>query len=123
MKRLFAYGVAAALLTAAAAFWMTAPNSSGMMPNGAAFAQDGEIDTSIVQEMTMGNPDAKVTVIEYASFTCPHCQRFHETVLKDLKKNYIDTGKIAKSILTVSACGRAWWPDAVVRSVTLALST
>ena len=47
-----------------------------------------------VMEMTMGNPDAKVTVTEYASFTCPHCARFHETTFPQLKENYIDTGKI-----------------------------
>ncbi len=60
----------------------------------AASAQDSQIDTSAIQEMSIGNPDAKVTVIEYASFTCPHCQHFHETVMPKLKKNYIDTGKI-----------------------------
>ncbi len=59
-----------------------------------AAAQDKPVDTSLVQEMSLGNPDAKVTVIEYASFTCPHCRRFHETVMPKLKKDYIDTGKI-----------------------------
>ncbi len=61
---------------------------------GAAFAQDVEIDTSTIQDMQMGNPDAPVTVIEYASFTCPHCATFHQGVFKELKANYIDTGKI-----------------------------
>ena len=42
----------------------------------------------------MGNPDAKVTVTEYASFTCPHCRSFHASVLKDIKRDYIDTGLI-----------------------------
>jgi protein-disulfide isomerase len=44
--------------------------------------------------MFIGNPDAEVTVIEYASFTCPHCRSFHETTYKQLKTDYIDTGKI-----------------------------
>lgn len=52
------------------------------------------VDTSHIPEMTLGNPEAKVTVIEYASFTCPHCAHFNQTVFKDLRKNYIDTGKI-----------------------------
>ncbi len=53
-----------------------------------------DIDTSIVQEMTLGNPDADVAVIEYASFTCPHCQSFHQQVFGQLKAEYIETGKI-----------------------------
>jgi protein-disulfide isomerase len=35
-----------------------------------------------------------VTVIEYASMTCPHCAHFEETTLPELKKRYIDTGKV-----------------------------
>lgn len=55
-------------------------------------AQDA--DTSQVTEMTMGPADAKVTIIEYASFTCPHCASFHNGPLKDLKADYIDTDKV-----------------------------
>lgn len=54
----------------------------------------GDVDTSNVKEMVLGNPDAEVTMIEYASFTCPHCARFHEGPFKQLKADYIDTGKI-----------------------------
>ncbi len=53
-----------------------------------------DIDTSIVQEMSLGSPQANVTVIEYASFTCSHCRNFHEEVFGRLKVDYIDTGKI-----------------------------
>ena len=55
---------------------------------------DAEVDTSTIPDMMIGNPDAKVTVIEYASYTCPHCASFHAGTFKDLKKNYIDTNKI-----------------------------
>ena len=75
--------LAAFALTLIAALALTAP---------AAQAQDA--DTSGIAEMTMGDPDAPVTVIEYASYTCPHCARFHESAFKDLKRDYIDTGKI-----------------------------
>jgi protein-disulfide isomerase len=55
---------------------------------------DAEADTASIPDMMIGNPDAKVTVIEYASYTCPHCASFHAGTFKDLKKNYIDTDKI-----------------------------
>ncbi|MBE9477136.1 MAG: DsbA family protein [Proteobacteria bacterium] len=51
-------------------------------------------DAKKVVEMTLGNPDATVTVTEYASFTCPHCATFHTDVMPNLKADYIDTGKI-----------------------------
>ncbi len=42
----------------------------------------------------LGKDDAPVTIVEYASMTCPHCRRFHEETLGKLKENYIDTGKV-----------------------------
>jgi len=41
-----------------------------------------------------GSPDAPVTIIEYASLTCPHCAAFHESIYKPLKESHIDTGKV-----------------------------
>jgi protein-disulfide isomerase len=46
------------------------------------------------KDHVLGDPNAKVTIIEYASMTCPHCAGFHTTVLPELKKLYIDTGKV-----------------------------
>jgi protein-disulfide isomerase len=45
-------------------------------------------------EMVLGDEKAPVTVIEYASMTCPHCAQFHEVTYPELKKRYIDTGKV-----------------------------
>ena len=45
-------------------------------------------------EMSLGNENAPVTIIEYASMTCPHCAAFHKTTYPELKKKYIDTGKV-----------------------------
>jgi protein-disulfide isomerase len=45
-------------------------------------------------DMELGNPNAPVTLIEYASATCSHCARFDRDVFPTLKARYIDTGKI-----------------------------
>lgn len=45
-------------------------------------------------DMVLGSPNARLTLIEYASAACPHCAHFHETVFPQLKTNYIDTGKV-----------------------------
>jgi protein-disulfide isomerase len=45
-------------------------------------------------EMAIGEEKAPITVIEYASMTCPHCAHFSETTFPELKKRYIDTGKV-----------------------------
>ena len=42
----------------------------------------------------LGNADAPITIIEYASLTCPHCAHFANEVLPELKKKWIDTGKV-----------------------------
>jgi len=42
----------------------------------------------------LGKDDAKVTMVEYASMTCPHCAHFNDTTFPELKKKYIDTGKV-----------------------------
>jgi protein-disulfide isomerase len=46
------------------------------------------------KEQILGDPDAPVTIIEYASLTCPHCAQFHNEVLPELKERYIDAGKV-----------------------------
>lgn len=97
MSRLMIVSAAVAVL-GVGAYFVTSPGTSVTPANplGAANAQEsgGEVDTSTIAEMSQGNADAPVTVIEYASFTCPHCASFHDGAYKDLKADYIDTGKI-----------------------------
>jgi protein-disulfide isomerase len=50
--------------------------------------------TGTLPEMAFGRADAPVTIIKYASLTCPHCRHFHLETFPKLKKEYIDTGKV-----------------------------
>ncbi len=50
--------------------------------------------TVTADDFVLGRADAPITVVEYASLTCPHCAKFHAEVLPKLKKAYIDTGKV-----------------------------
>lgn len=54
----------------------------------------GESSAAEINEQAIGDPNAPVTVIEYASLTCPHCATFHEDVLPGLKERYIAPGKV-----------------------------
>lgn len=47
-----------------------------------------------IAEMAMGAEDAPITLIEYASLTCPHCANFQISVMPQIKKEFIDTGKV-----------------------------
>jgi protein-disulfide isomerase len=51
-------------------------------------------DTIYPDDMYLGKPDAKVTVIEYASLSCPHCANFNKEVLPKIKADYIDKGLV-----------------------------
>ncbi len=56
--------------------------------------QAGESGALHLKDIVLGDPDAPVTVIEYASMTCSHCAAFHSDTLPALKEQYIDTGKV-----------------------------
>ena len=73
----------------------TLPQATAATAAPATSGQDSELMTpGPLGERTMGDPKAPNTVIEYASLTCPHCQRFHEEVFTAFKEKYIDTGKV-----------------------------
>lgn len=95
MKRRTLLAAGGGALVALGAGWtLTRPNpQTGLLP-GAAFAQSTDGALPEVIEMVQGDPDAPVEVIEYASYTCPHCASFHANQYKLLKANYIDTGRI-----------------------------
>jgi protein-disulfide isomerase len=55
--------------------------------------QAAAADLSYPIDHVLGRPDAPITVIEYASTTCPHCATFHKTTLPKFKAEWIETGK------------------------------
>jgi len=69
-----------------AAFCMLAPAIGGV-------AQAAETPSVTPQDHVLGKADAPVTIIEYASLTCPHCAAFDRETLPKIKENWIDTGK------------------------------
>lgn len=62
------------------------------LPVAMSWTTTGLADTA--RDREMGSSDAPVTIIEYSSLTCPHCASFHKGPLKELKSQYIDTGKV-----------------------------
>ncbi|UWR44932.1 DsbA family protein [Phaeobacter inhibens] len=97
MTRLMS-GIFASVAVAVGVYGYAALQGGTSMPSnpliGAAYAQETEVDTSTIVEMVQGAEDAPVTLIEYASYTCPHCANFHQGTYKQLKQDYIDTGKV-----------------------------
>lgn len=96
-RRTLLLGAAAGAL-AVGAYAVTRPERGTMplLPQPASAQSDSGAmgETPEVVEMVLGDPDAPVEVIEYASLTCPHCRTFHLNALPRLKADYIDTGRI-----------------------------
>ena len=121
MSRLFVPFVAFALIFGGYIWWSASQTTPAETQTaqllGAAHAQTAaeDIDTSAVLEMQLGNPEAAVTVIEYASYTCPYCARFHAGPYKQLKENYIDTGKINFVYREVYFDRFGLWASAIAR--------
>lgn len=88
--------------------WFALIALSSLIPAPALFARaagphlvlaDAQTVLALTKEdRILGNPNAPITIIEYASLTCPHCAHFADDVLPELKKKWIDTGK-AKLVL------------------------
>ena len=93
-RRIFLGGAAAVAAAGGAALWLGSGNDAGGTTAFSVNAQESDIDTSGIIEMAMGAEDAPVTLVEYASFTCPHCANFHANAFKPLKSEFVDTGKV-----------------------------
>jgi protein-disulfide isomerase len=81
-------------MTALAQDVVAPTTTTGTTTADAATDSAADVSAVAVKDFSIGPLDAKVKIIEYASFTCPHCARFHESVFKQLKLDYVDTGKV-----------------------------
>jgi len=93
--------VALVAIVAAGGAWYSAASKqpTGIVLPALAQSEDTgatatDMESAILPDRVLGDPNAPVTVIEYASYTCPHCAHFHEDQFKKLKAEYIDTGKV-----------------------------
>ena len=96
------------LLTATAMFTVAgATIAGGILPPfiTRALAEDAPSPADLADagpdgDVMLGSDKAPVTIIEYASMTCPHCAHFSENTFPELKKRYIDTGKVRYTLRT-----------------------
>ncbi|MFU8823541.1 thioredoxin domain-containing protein [Yoonia sp.] len=117
MKRrmLLAAGGGAALVAGAGWFVSRPDPVTGLLP-GAASAQASDAAAPEIVDMVLGDPDAAVEVIEYASYTCPHCATFHADQFQQIKANYIDEGKIRFVYREVYFDRPGLWASMIARS-------
>jgi protein-disulfide isomerase len=88
-------GALAVAAIAAGVFFGTRPSSTGLAPAAVAQTVDKSALLGVQPgDHVMGDPKAPITMIEYASFTCPHCAHFAVAVLPEIKKKWVDTGKV-----------------------------
>jgi protein-disulfide isomerase len=95
---IFAAGLAAVgIAGTGAGYYFLGPQPTTAAPQPAPGAEVSSADLLTpgpLGDQVLGPANAPVTIIEYASMTCPHCAHFHETTYPEMKKKYIDTGKL-----------------------------
>ena len=95
MNRLIPIALAALVVIAGGVYYfMQSGAEPAVTTTSVETPEANDVDTSGVQDMVLGDANAPITMIEYASFTCPHCASFHQNAYDQLKADYIDTGKV-----------------------------
>ena len=111
-KNIRTYSILAAILiVAGAAGWFAFGRASSPLA-AITGAQSVELKPT---DMVHGSPNARVTFIEYASMTCPHCAAFQKDIIPLLNKDYVDTGKVKVIFREYPLDGAARMASAVAR--------
>ncbi len=89
-------GAAVVIAAAGVFYYVSRPEVSAIPPSGEVTTEpsDALMVAGPLGEKSLGDANAKVTVIEYASLTCPHCAHFSEETFPPFKEKYVDTGKV-----------------------------
>jgi protein-disulfide isomerase len=98
MRLLLAVSALALMLTACGEKTATPAADAPAGPAVAAPAGQNWVDTVAATPeggFRMGNPDARVKLVEFASLTCPHCREFHEAATATLKSKYVASGNVS----------------------------
>ncbi len=95
-------------------YYKIAIDSKGSF-NSSLAANAEENSGSNVVEMVLGNPEAPISLVEYAAYTCIHCANFHKDIYPLLKENYIDTGKVRFTYREVYFHRYGLWASVVAR--------
>ena len=89
-------GIAAVVVALGAGIYLWhEPETAGAAPSPGTEISMAELMTpGPLGDEAIGAANGPVTIVEYASMTCPHCAHFHQTTYPELKKKYVDTGKV-----------------------------
>jgi protein-disulfide isomerase len=79
---------------AAAALALAACGSGSDSSESNTSSGTADSEKVVLQDIVFGDPDAPVTLVEYASWTCPACLAFHARIMPSIKSDYVDTGKV-----------------------------
>ncbi|QQA43061.1 thioredoxin domain-containing protein [Pelagovum pacificum] len=122
MNKIIAIALLAAVLVGGGSWVLSKGLGNDDPLLGAAVGQESaeevdgaEIDTSSIVDMKVGEDDAPVTVVEYASFTCPHCRDFHNELYPEIKQDYIDSGEVQMIYREVYFDPYGLWASMVAR--------
>ena len=108
--RIYGAVVGVLIVVAIAAYWFTGRSASPL-----AIIAGGQSVEIKPTDMVHGSPGATVTIVEYASMTCPHCAAFQKDVIPKLTKDYIEPGKVKLIFREYPLDGGARMASAVAR--------